>query len=573
MYQALYRKWRPRTFDEVVGQAHITETLKRQILSGRLSHAYLFVGTRGTGKTTCAKILSKAINCEQPENGNPCNKCPSCRGIDNGSILDVLELDAASNNGVDNVRALREEAVYTPAAVKKRVYIIDEVHMLSTPAFNALLKILEEPPEHLVFILATTEIHKVPATILSRCQRYSFKRIRPENIAERLMFVAGKEAVTLSEEAAILLSRMADGSMRDALSLLDQCASEDVIDLQRVLTAIGLAGSRETVRLLTAVSVSDSAGALQILDDLHAEGKDMVAVLEELLTLVRDVLIIKLIPKGGGGLVSGGYDNTSLDELSEKLTVERLMAAMEMIKDTMRDLRSTGGKLAVELTLMRMCDERLSKDISSALLRIAKLENRTEYDAAVGNPQKATVQASILPKRPDPEVQAGPQGKTQTQPKACGEQAPDVTSALNAGNQTIDTVHDVNGGNKENDTPDGNAACKASGTPPPAAAPVDFWQRILAVIEQKIEIPPYTFLSDKLHTTADLEEDELVIRTKNDFANQMINVAPVIQALKDAAAAIMGRPVKVRITADSGGNNLNTDKLDALSRFGNIKFE
>ena len=195
MYQALYRKWRPRTFDDVVGQDHITETLKRQVASGRLSHAYLFTGTRGTGKTTCAKILSRAVNCQNPVDGNPCNQCPACLGIENGSILDVLELDAASNNGVDQVRALRDEAVYTPAAVRKRVYIVDEVHMLSTPAFNALLKILEEPPEHLMFILATTELHKVPATIKSRCQQFSFKRILPGQIAQRLGYVAGQEGI------------------------------------------------------------------------------------------------------------------------------------------------------------------------------------------------------------------------------------------------------------------------------------------------------------------------------------------------------------------------------------------
>ena len=223
MYQALYRKYRPKTFDDVVGQEHITETLKKQVETGRLSHAYLFIGTRGTGKTTCAKILAKAVNCEHPVNGNPCNRCAACRGIDDGSILDVVELDAASNNGVDNVRALRDEAVFSPASVRKRVYIVDEVHMLSNSAFNALLKILEEPPEHLMFILATTELHKVPATILSRCQRHSFKRIPVDTITARLNFVAQQEHLNLQPDAAALLARMADGGMRDALTLLDQC--------------------------------------------------------------------------------------------------------------------------------------------------------------------------------------------------------------------------------------------------------------------------------------------------------------------------------------------------------------
>ena len=206
MYQALYRKWRPKTFSEVIGQKHITETLQRQVAEGRLSHAYLFTGTRGTGKTTCAKILAKAVNCEHPVNGDPCNQCPSCLGIDSGSLLDVLELDAASNNGVDQVRALRDEAIYSPAHVKYRVYIVDEVHMLSTAAFNALLKILEEPPAHLIFILATTELQKVPATILSRCQRYAFKRILPKDIAERLLYVAGQEQIPLTREGADLIA-------------------------------------------------------------------------------------------------------------------------------------------------------------------------------------------------------------------------------------------------------------------------------------------------------------------------------------------------------------------------------
>ena len=223
MYQALYRKWRPQTFDEVVGQRHITETLKNQVRTGRLSHAYLFIGTRGTGKTTCARILAKAVNCEHPVDGNPCGVCPACRGISEGSVLDVVELDAASNNGVDNVRALREEAVFTPASVRKRVYIIDEVHMLSTSAFNALLKILEEPPEHLMFILATTELQKVPATILSRCQRHSFRRIDTPELADYIEYIASQERFSLSADAAELIARLADGGVRDALSLLDQC--------------------------------------------------------------------------------------------------------------------------------------------------------------------------------------------------------------------------------------------------------------------------------------------------------------------------------------------------------------
>ena len=225
MYQVLYRKWRPQVFTDVYGQEHITKTLMNAVDTGRVSHAYLFTGSRGTGKTTCAKILAKAVNCEHPVNGNPCNECASCRGIDDGSVVDVVEIDAASNNGVDNIRDLREETNYMPSSVKYRVYIIDEVHMLSTGAFNALLKTLEEPPEHVKFILATTEVHKLPSTILSRCQRFDFKRISPEDISSRLKYVAKQENIDLTDEGAMLIARVSDGGMRDALSLLDRCAS------------------------------------------------------------------------------------------------------------------------------------------------------------------------------------------------------------------------------------------------------------------------------------------------------------------------------------------------------------
>ena len=249
MYQALYRKWRPQTFADVIGQQHITDTLRAQLQSGRLSHAYLFTGTRGTGKTTCAKILARAVNCEHPVNGDPCNECAACRGILDGSVLDVTEIDAASNNGVDNIRDLRDETRYTPAQVRKRVFIIDEVHMLSIGAFNALLKTLEEPPEHVLFILATTELHKVPATILSRCQRFDFRRIGAEDISRRLLDVAAGEGIALTEGAARLIARLADGAMRDALSMLDRAAAAGAVDEKTVTAALGVMGQDDGIRL------------------------------------------------------------------------------------------------------------------------------------------------------------------------------------------------------------------------------------------------------------------------------------------------------------------------------------
>ena len=380
MYQALYRKWRPKTFSDVIGQSHITQTLRKQVEEGRTSHAYLFTGTRGTGKTTCAKILAKAVNCEHPVNGDPCCQCPACLGIENGSFLDVLELDAASNNGVDQVRALRDEAIYAPANVKKRVYIVDEVHMLSMPAFNALLKILEEPPEHLMFILATTELHKVPATILSRCQRFSFKRISPRDIAARLLYVAGQEGICLTDDGAELLSRLAGGALRDALSLLDQCAAVGgTVDSRAVLDALGLAGNLQTARLLEHTLSRDAQAALLQLDQLYQGGKDVGAILGELSTLVRDLLLRKTAPEGGEALLSGGYDEATLDRLGKGVSSARLIYLATTLQKAAADLYySANRRTDAELCLLRLCDESLSGDLTALEARVERLEESAQ---------------------------------------------------------------------------------------------------------------------------------------------------------------------------------------------------
>ena len=400
LYQALYRKWRPRTFDQVVGQAHITDTIKRQVDAGRLSHAYLFTGTRGTGKTTCAKILARAVNCENPVDGNPCNQCPSCLGIESGAILDVLELDAASNNGVDQIRALRDEAIYTPAAVRKRVYIVDEVHMLSTAAFNALLKILEEPPAHLMFILATTELHKVPATIKSRCQQFAFKRISPKAIAGHLGQVASQENIPLTQPAAELLARLADGGLRDALSLLDQCSgTAGELTEEAVLDVLGLAGSRQTARILDCVAREDTVGALEELDALYRDGKDMGAFLSELSSLIRDLLIRKTAPEGGQGLLTGGYEEKVIRQLIQQFTAAELVQMMTLIQNAQADLyRSTSRRLDAELCLIRLCDRRLSETTEGLLARLSRLEEQVAKGVVVA--QQAPIQKQVPREEP-----------------------------------------------------------------------------------------------------------------------------------------------------------------------------
>ena len=304
MYRALYRKWRPQRFEDVVGQRGIVTALRNQIATGRVGHAYLFTGVRGTGKTTCAKIFAKAVNCLHPQNGDPCGECEICKGIDNGSILDVVEMDAASNNGVDDIRDLRDETAYTPSACQYKVYIIDEVHMLSTAAFNALLKTLEEPPAHVIFILATTEIQKVPATILSRCQRYDFTRIGPEDIAQRVEYIAGEEHLELTSDGAELIARLADGALRDALSILDTCAGVTAkIDADVVRRMAGVTDRSYLFRISDALEAQDGAAALAQLAQLRQQSVDVKRLTEELIAHYRALMLAAL--PGGQALLSG----------------------------------------------------------------------------------------------------------------------------------------------------------------------------------------------------------------------------------------------------------------------------
>ncbi len=399
MYRALYRKWRPQVFSDVYGQSHITETLMNEISTGRLSHAYLFTGSRGTGKTTCAKILSKAVNCLDPQNGSPCNECKICRGIDDGSILDVTEIDAASNNSVDNIRDLRDEVNFTPAAAKYRVYIIDEVHMLSSGAFNALLKTLEEPPEHVLFILATTEVQKLPATILSRCQRFDFRRIPPEDIAKRLIEVAKNEELQLDDDAALLIARVSDGALRDALSILDQCAGyNEPITIKTVGNAAGLLGKDYLFEISDAILREDSASILNIIDRLHTSSCDIERLMSELVNHFRNIMMTKTAKAPEKFIVCTPDELVRYKESADKMTYGSVLYIMETLCKEASQLKYSAHQRAqTETALIRLCSPALSTDNAAITRRIDELEAQLMLLKAQGvAPAKAEAPAEPI---------------------------------------------------------------------------------------------------------------------------------------------------------------------------------
>lgn len=391
MYQVLYRKYRPKVFADVYGQDHVTSTLKNEICEGRISHAYLFTGSRGTGKTTCAKILAKAVNCEDCHDGEPCNECEVCKGLDAGTIYDVVEIDAASNNGVDNIRDLREEVNYTPSRGKYRVYIIDEVHMLSTGAFNALLKTLEEPPAHVIFILATTEVHKLPATILSRCQRFDFKRIQPETMAVRLKQVADAEGMTLADDAAVLIARIADGALRDGLSILDQCAGRSrTITAELVSEVAGLAGRESLYRLSDAVLNGQSNDAMAIISQLHENSYDMERLCVEMISHFRNFMVVKTVKKSRELIICTDDEYKSMAESAEKFTLPQILFALDLFQNTLVKIKGgADSRVEMEMAFVRLCEPKLDTSTDALNSRLSAVERAV----------KNGVQVSAMPAR------------------------------------------------------------------------------------------------------------------------------------------------------------------------------
>ena len=530
-YQALYRKYRPQTFDDVLGQMAVTQTMKTQLITGKMGHAYLFTGSRGTGKTTCARILAKAVNCLNPQDGNPCNVCEACRAIDSGSCMDVLEIDAASNNGVDNVRDLRDDAVYTPSQVKMRVYIIDEVHMLSISAFNALLKIIEEPPEHLLFILATTELHKVPATILSRCQRFSFRRISQEDIAARLQYVAYQENIDLDDGAARVLARLADGAMRDGLSLLDQCASATTGELtaEAVYACLGIAGEQKCAELMGYIANHDTKHALELFNRLYTEGKDLSAMLDELACLTRDLLVLKTAGGAGITMLSGVASDKEALELTKALTSAELVRMMNLLQATIAGFtRSASRRMDAELCLLELCQPELSLDAKALNARLTRLEEQIKSGAF---------------------VQAAPAKAAKAAPKP-------------------EDFYD------EDDRPPlpGDEDAPPMEDEPPVQrneAPMGFWTDLCGAVRKELKPPAFGFFNATPNAPMQgaLVGDRLELRCSNTFIAETINKPEILETVSRKASSMLSRPIRA-VVVDLSAKPAGNPRMEQLMNFG-----
>ncbi len=529
MYQVLYRKWRPQVFTDVYGQEHITETLMNAVDTGRVSHAYLFTGSRGTGKTTCAKILAKAVNCEHPVNGNPCNECASCRGIDDGSVVDVVEIDAASNNGVDNIRDLREETNYMPSSVKYRVYIIDEVHMLSTGAFNALLKTLEEPPEHVKFILATTEVHKLPSTILSRCQRFDFKRISPEDISRRLKYVAEQEKIDLTDEGAMLIARVADGGMRDALSLLDRCASYGkAITEELASDAAGIAGKEHIYALVDAMRDRDCSAALETLNKLYENSCDMERLFSELISHFRNMMITLTVPTYKDLILASDAEAEKIKAQAQSLTLATVLSAMETLNNAIFELKKGDNKkVTAEMVMIKLCTPELMSDNAALLRRISELEKKI-------NSGNITVKSATENTRENPFT------AHRNVPEPTPEISPAVKEEKTEVHETVRTEIPVSQ----------QAEIPKSASPAPTIAveskPFMKWSDVLDIV-QKSDPMIMSFLNN---STAYINDGFMCIKPANPILQQFITKKEHSEIVLNAIKEVTGQELKITLITD-----------------------
>lgn len=556
MYQAFYRKYRPKCFADVYGQDHVVSTLKNELSENKISHAYLFTGSRGTGKTTCAKILAKAVNCENMQDGEPCNRCEICKGMDNGTIYDIVEIDAASNNGVDNIRDLREEANYTPSRGKYRVYIIDEVHMLSIGAFNALLKILEEPPAHVIFILATTEVHKIPATILSRCQRFDFKRIQPETMAVRLKQVAGLENLTITDDAAVLIARIADGALRDGLSILDQCSSRSSnIDSDLVSQVAGLAGREALYSLADCISSQNSSKAVELIAQLYENSYDMERLCVEMINHFRNYLVVKTVKNNRELIVCTDNEYESLVESAKNFTLEKIIFSLDLFQTTLTKIKGgANSRIEMEMTFIKLCQPKLEQSMEAVLDRIGALERavkngvklQTPVQTEVKQQEKVTAAVDIKPETKQEEAVVIPETNTQPQQK---------NETPQAAQPEVSQEKPVTPAASTNETAVEQQANVSSGI-----EPFEQWEDFLDIIH-KTDIGLYGVLRS---AEAHLQNGYFVIDSTNPTVKEFIKIPTHLKAIKQAVFDLTGQSYKVGVTKQKKENSQKRDLLEDL---------
>lgn len=528
-YTALYRKWRPTVFEDVVGQTHITQTIKNQIRSGRIGHAYLFCGTRGTGKTSTAKIFSRAINCMNIQNGNPCNSCEICTGIMNGSIMDVVEIDAASNNGVDNIREIRDEVAYSPAKGKYKVYIIDEVHMLSVGAFNALLKTLEEPPAHVLFILATTEPHKIPATILSRCQRFDFKRITTEAIVGRLKEITDGDHIQIDEKSLRLVARVSDGSMRDALSILDQCIafSEDVVKHEDIASILGVVDNAFLFKMSRGIVESKTDVLMELIEQLMIEGRDVNQLMEDLINHFRNLLMCKVLDAPENVLDMMPENVVQLKEHSNAFTQEKIINCIKVLSEAQATAKwAANPRIILEIAVMKLCQSKLDTSPEALLDRIAELEQKFMSGAV-----------QVMAKETEA-VHSRESKKAETTKEGSHQKNTTVKKNKGAAPEQIKKI-------------------------------IALWPEVIDEVRKNGKVVLFGYLTD---TKVQPKDDGIAIIFKNSFATNKMMVARSenIQFIKEMIQKLSGESVNIQCylerELDENPEELEEDKLEQLVR-------
>ena len=537
MHQALYRKWRPPHFDEVYGQDHITSILKYQCATGKFSHAYLFCGSRGTGKTTCAKILAKAVNCLNPTSSGPCGECAACRSIDSGAATDVLEMDAASNNGVDDIRDIRDEVIYTPSELKYRVYIIDEVHMLSASAFNALLKTLEEPPEHVVFILATTELQKLPATIISRCQRFDFRRISTDDLCARLHMIAREEDIELTEEAARLIARQAQGGMRDAVSLLELCAGARLpVTPDLVTRTIGTTGREGTYRVVSAVADKNFDLLFEMVDDMVSASRDPAVFWQELISYYRDMLVTKTVKDPSRYLDLTDSEKAALMSVSARFTKETLLFHIGLLEDALFAMQKSYAvkRTVCEITLVRLCDPALDTSVESILTRLSRVEEQL----VAGIPAASVVAPAVQEATSAPEAAVDPLPTVDEPPLP--EMPPDLWEPFVEPPQSQPTPPPV----KREAPPQPQASVTSSAAPvgQRVLRPLRVWTEAVERVKATSRMAASFLISAKAYST---EDGKVVVKLDSTFARDMVSRESAPEALRAALSVCLGRKLEV----------------------------